>query len=72
MVAGEIVSNEGAWDDPVPTVACTMPDGITLADNPPPGLKQHPELQQLAMPTVALVNGYALAMSLRRHPAQTR
>lgn len=38
LVSGAIVSNEGPWDDPVPTIVCEMPDGITLADNPPPGL----------------------------------
>lgn len=36
--SGEIVSHEGAWDDAVPTKVCTLPFGVTLADDPPPGL----------------------------------
>jgi YYY domain-containing protein len=35
---GSVVSHEGGWDDPIPYTACTLPDGITLADDPPPGL----------------------------------
>ena len=35
---GSVVTWEGAWDDPVPTGVCAFPEGITLADDPPPGL----------------------------------
>ncbi|MBW4436989.1 MAG: glycosyltransferase family 39 protein [Pleurocapsa minor GSE-CHR-MK-17-07R] len=34
---GTIFTWEGAWDDPVPLKVCSLPDGITLADSPPPG-----------------------------------
>ncbi|MBK8026505.1 MAG: glycosyltransferase family 39 protein [Chloroflexi bacterium] len=35
---GSIFTWEGAWDDPVPTGVCAYPEGITQADDPPPGL----------------------------------
>ncbi len=35
---GTLFTWEGAWDDPVPTKVCTPPLGVSLADNPPPGL----------------------------------
>ena len=38
LAAGEVVSHEGAWDDAIPYSVCTLPPGVTLADNPPPGL----------------------------------
>ncbi len=38
LAAGEVVSHEGAWDDAIPYIVCTLPDGVTLADNSPPGL----------------------------------
>ncbi len=38
LAAGEVVSHEGAWDDAIPYSVCTLPHGVTLADNPPPGL----------------------------------
>ncbi len=38
LAAGDVVSHEGAWDDAIPYTVCTLPDGVTLADNPPPGL----------------------------------
>jgi YYY domain-containing protein len=38
ITAGAIFSWEGDWDEPVPPKICTPPDGITLADNPPPGM----------------------------------
>jgi YYY domain-containing protein len=63
LISGAIVSNEGAWDDPVPTIVCTMPDGITLADEPPPGLNNTQNCNSRNA-YGSLVNGYALAMSL--------
>jgi YYY domain-containing protein len=33
-----VVTWEGAWDEPVPPQVCTLPVGITLGDDPPPGL----------------------------------
>ena len=35
---GSVVSHEGGWDDPIPYTVCTLPPGISLADDPPPGL----------------------------------
>jgi YYY domain-containing protein len=35
---GSVVSHEGAWDDAIPYSVCTLPPGVTLADDPPPGL----------------------------------
>jgi YYY domain-containing protein len=34
---GSVVVWEGDWDDPLPVKTCTPSDGLTLADNPPPG-----------------------------------
>lgn len=35
---GSVVSHEGAWDDAIPYVVCTLPPDVTTADDPPPGL----------------------------------
>ncbi|MFO7320532.1 MAG: DUF2298 domain-containing protein [Chloroflexota bacterium] len=35
---GSVFSWEGDWDEVVPVKICTLPPGVTLADNPPPGL----------------------------------
>ena len=45
LISGAIVSHEGAWDDPIPTIVCTMPMGYTLASEPSPGAEQRPRLQ---------------------------
>lgn len=37
--AGEVFNWEGDWDEPVPPKVCNLPDGVTLADDPPPGLR---------------------------------
>ncbi len=34
---GSIVAWEGDWDDALPVKTCMPSDGLTLADNPPPG-----------------------------------
>ncbi|MBK8032664.1 MAG: glycosyltransferase family 39 protein [Chloroflexi bacterium] len=34
---GSILTWEGAWDDPFPIGVCELPEGVTLADSPPPG-----------------------------------
>lgn len=36
--SGTIVTWEGAWDEPVPPQVCTLPVGMALEDDPPPGL----------------------------------
>ena len=38
VTAGSVVAQEGVWDDAVPYLVCTLPAGITLGDDPPPGL----------------------------------
>ena len=38
ITAGEVVSHEGAWDDAIPYTVCTLPEGVWLAHDPPPGL----------------------------------
>ncbi len=35
---GSIVAQEGPWEDAIPYLVCTLPPGVTLADDPPPGL----------------------------------
>ncbi len=63
IIGGAVVSNEGAWDDPVPTIVCTMPDGITLVDNPPSGLNNAQDCNARNAYS-GLVNGYAMGMAL--------
>ena len=38
VTAGSVVAQEGVWDDAVPYLVCTLPSGVTLGDDPPPGL----------------------------------
>lgn len=38
VTGGSLVAYEGDWDDAVPWRTCTLPPGVTLADDPPPGL----------------------------------
>ncbi|MCU0475023.1 MAG: DUF2298 domain-containing protein [Anaerolineae bacterium] len=38
VTTGTVMAWEGAWDEPMPPQACTLPVGVTLAQNPPPGL----------------------------------
>lgn len=35
---GSVVAQEGVWEDAIPYLVCTLPPGVTLADDPPPGL----------------------------------
>lgn len=55
---GTIFTWEGAWDDPVPTKVCTLPLGITLADDPPPGLIHDSRDCNGRDPWWGLVTGY--------------
>jgi YYY domain-containing protein len=55
---GTIFTWEGAWDDPVPTKVCTLPLGVTLADNPPPGLIHDSRDCNGRDPWWGLVTGY--------------
>lgn len=36
--AGSVMALESQWEEVMPAKVCTMPDGITLADNPPSGM----------------------------------
>lgn len=38
VTGGSIVAHEGVWDDAIPYSVCALPPGVTLADDPPPGL----------------------------------
>jgi YYY domain-containing protein len=60
VVGGSVFTWEGAWDDPIPTKICDYPDGITLADDPPPGLIQYPEPCEGLDPWWAFLNGYEM------------
>jgi YYY domain-containing protein len=44
--SGTIVTWEGAWDEPVPPQVCTLPVGVTLEDDPPPGLLSAEDCQR--------------------------
>jgi YYY domain-containing protein len=63
-VRGSIVSGgalftwEGAWDDPIPTKVCTLPPGISLYDQPPPGLIMDGRECNGRDPWWGLVTGY--------------
>lgn len=59
---GSVVSHEGAWDDAIPYVVCTLPPGVTLADNPPPGLLNAEECNGRNAWS-ALVSGYEMQLS---------
>lgn len=55
--------SEGDWDDRLPTVmACTLPDGLTLADRPRSGLVSYEACNGLQS-WYALIHSYDLAMS---------
>lgn len=57
--AGTVFTWEGAWDDPIPTKVCAMPEGVTLADDPAPGLIGVGDCRGLD-PWWGLVNGYLM------------
>jgi YYY domain-containing protein len=38
VTGGSIFARDGGWEEVVPARVCELPQGITLADNPPPGL----------------------------------
>jgi len=61
--AGNVVLTEGAWDDRITTImACHLPDGLSLADDPPPGLATFENCNGL-LSNFALVQSYDLAMA---------
>lgn len=60
VVGGSVFTWEGAWDDPIPTKICRYPAGVTLADNPPPGLIAYPQPCEGLDPWWGFLNGYEL------------
>jgi YYY domain-containing protein len=60
LSGGSIFTWEGAWDDPIPTKVCEMPFGVTLADDPPPGLNSYPQPCNGLDPWWSFITGYEL------------
>lgn len=61
--SGSVVLTEGDWDDRLTTTQiCTLPDGLTLADDPPSGLVGYDDCNG-QQSWHALVNSYDMAMS---------
>jgi YYY domain-containing protein len=56
---GAIFTWEGDWDEPVPPKVCALPQGITLADDPPPGLSDANDCNGQDLWS-AHINGYKL------------
>ncbi len=57
---GSIFTWEGAWDDPIPTKICSLPDGITLADEPASGSVPDSRYCNSRDPWWGLVTGYEI------------
>ncbi len=63
--SGSVMLTEGSWDNTVTGVfTCPLPDGITLADDPPPGLVNSRDCPR-TQPDRALINAQDQIMS---HP----
>lgn len=61
--SGSVVLNEGSWDNLAPgTIACQLPEGVTLADDPPPGLVSSRDCRG-TYPFSALINSQDQIMS---------
>jgi len=61
--SGSVMLTEGDWDNRVTsTQICRLPEGWTLADNPPSGLVGYDECQG-TQPWFSLINSYDQAMS---------
>ena len=63
LIAGAIVSHEGAWDDPVPTVVCTLPTDSPFREGLPNGLNDARNCNGRNA-YGGLVNGYGLELAL--------
>jgi YYY domain-containing protein len=60
---GSVVLTEGDWDDRLPTIkVCSLPDGLTLADNVPPGYVGFDQCNGLSS-WFALIHSYDMALS---------
>jgi len=63
--SGSVVLTEGSWDNRVPgTIICSLPGGVTLAKDPPPGLVSSRDCRR-TQPDHALVN---LQDQIMSHP----
>lgn len=61
--SGSVALNEGAWDNAVTGInTCRLPDGLSLADDPPPGLLSASDCQG-SQAFYALVNSVDQIMS---------
>lgn len=58
LSGGSIFTWEGAWDDPIPTGVCRLPDGMTVSDSPPPGLIWDARECARNSPWSSQINGY--------------
>ena len=63
LIAGAIISHEGAWDDPVPTIVCTLPADIPFREGLPNGLNDARNCNGRNA-YGGLVNGYGLELAL--------
>lgn len=57
--SGALMTWEGSWDEVVPPQVCTLPLGMTLADDPPPGLLSPADCHKRNT-WYSLLNGYML------------
>lgn len=57
--SGALMTWEGSWDEVVPPQVCTLPLGMTLADDPPPGLLSPADCHKRNT-WYSILNGYEL------------
>jgi YYY domain-containing protein len=57
--AGPVFTWEGDWDEVSPPKVCQLPEGVTLKDDPPPGLSDPQHCQGIDL-WGAQINGYKL------------
>jgi YYY domain-containing protein len=63
VVSGEVMVNEGSWDDRITQASiCNLPNGLSYADDPAPGLATYENCNSRAS-MYALHQSYDLAMS---------
>ncbi len=61
--SGAVMLTEGTWDDRITTVmVCHLPDGLTYADDPAPGLASYQECDGL-LSAYALLQSYDMLLS---------
>lgn len=58
IVTGSIMAYESQWEESMPAKVCQMPDGLTLADDPPSGLNSARDCNGRA-PWEGLLNMYS-------------